>query len=118
MEFTECLKDRLTLTFKSGLLGAVMLMPTTVLAQSLETAHGQEAASIANTVTVATIATEQRGVTLIPADTASAAALAQQRKVTRLSGHIQTRYRVPEHKARQIVAEAIRSGEIHQVIQN
>ncbi len=40
MEFTECVKDRLTLTLKSGLLCAAMLMPATVLAQSLETVRG------------------------------------------------------------------------------
>ncbi|MFO1423426.1 MAG: lytic transglycosylase domain-containing protein [Candidatus Competibacteraceae bacterium] len=115
MEFTECVKDKLTLTLKSGLLCAVTLMPATVLAQSLETARGEEATNLTNTVTVATATTEQPRVSLIPADTASAAALAHQRKITRLSGHIQSRYRVPEHKAQQIVAAAIRSGEIHQV---
>ncbi len=115
MEFTECLKDRFTLTLQSGLLCAVVLMPATALAQSLETVRGENATSIANTVTVATIATEQHGVSLIPADTASAAALAQQRKIARLSGHIHNRYQVPEHKARHIVTEAIRNGETHQV---
>ena len=115
MEFTECVKDRFTLTLKSGLLCAVMLMPATVLAQSLETVRGEEAASVTNAVTVATIATEQRGVNLIPADTASAAASAHQRKIARLSGHIQNRYRIPDHKAQRIVAEAIRNGEVHQV---
>jgi soluble lytic murein transglycosylase-like protein len=116
MELTECLKDRLALTLKSGLLGAVMLMPATVLAQSLETVRGEEATPATNAITVATIAAEQRGTpNIIPSDAASAAALAQQRKIARLSGHIQNRYKIPNHKARQIVTEAIRNGEIHQV---
>jgi soluble lytic murein transglycosylase-like protein len=115
MEFTECVKDRLALTLKSGLLCAAMLMPTTVLAQSRETVRGEEATSPTNAMTVATIAIKQRETNLIPADTASAAALAQQRKIARLSGHIQSRYQIPDHKAQQIVAAAIRSGETHQV---
>jgi len=115
MEFTECVKDRLTLTLKSGLLCAAMLMPATVLAQSLETVRGEEATSPTHAATVATTTTEQRGVNLIPADTASAAVSAQQRKIARLSGHIQGRYQIPEHKAQQIVTAAIRSGETHQV---
>lgn len=115
MEFTECVKDRLTLTLKSGLLCAVVLMPATALAQSLETVRGEEATSVTNAMTVAMAATEQRGVNLIPTDTASAAASAQQRKIARLSGHIQSRYQIPDHKAQQIVAAAMRSGETHQV---
>ena len=115
MEFTECVKDRLTLTLKSGLLCAVMLMPATTLAQSLETVRGEEATNATHPVTVATAATEQRGVNLIPSDTASAAASAQQRRIARLSGHIQSRYQIPDYKAQQIVAAAIRSGETHQV---
>ncbi len=115
MEFTECVKDRLALTLKSGLLCAVMLMPATTLAQSLETVRGAEATNATHTVTVATVATEQRGVHLIPSDTASAAVSAQQRKIARLSGHIQSQYQIPDHKAQQIVAAAIRSGETHQV---
>lgn len=115
MEFTECVKDRLALTLKSGLLCAVTLMPATTLAQSLETVRGAEATNATHTVTVATVATEQRGVHLIPSDTASAAVSAQQRKIARLSGHIQSQYQIPDHKAQQIVAAAIRSGETHQV---
>ena len=78
MEFTECVKDKLTLTLRSGLLCTVILMPATVLAQSLETAHGEEATNLTNSVTVATATTEQPRVNLIPADTASAAVSAQQ----------------------------------------
>lgn len=115
MEFTECVKDRLTLTLKSGLLCAVMLMPATVLAQSLETVRGGEVTSPTNAVTVAMIATEQLGVNLIPADTATATALGRQRKIARLSGHIQSRYQIPDYKAQQIVAAAVHSGETHQV---
>ncbi len=115
MEFTECAKNRLALTLKSGLLCAVMLMPATTLAQSLETIRGEEIASVTNAATADTTATERRGVNLIPADTATAAVSAQQRKIARLSGHIQDRYQISDHKARQIVAEAIRNGELHQV---
>jgi soluble lytic murein transglycosylase-like protein len=115
MEFKECVKERLTLTLKSGLLCAAMLMPATVLAQSLETVRGEEANSPTNAMTVATITTEQRGVNLIPADTATATVSAQRRKIASLSGHIQSRYQIPDHKAQQIVAAAIRSGETHQV---
>lgn len=115
MEFAEYVKERLALTLKSGLLCAAMLVPATVLAQSLETIRGEEATNSTNAVTVAMIATEQRQANLIPADTASAAALAQQRKIARLCGHIQNRYQIPDHKAQQIVAAAIRSGETHQV---
>ena len=113
MEFTECVKERLALTLKSGLLCAVMLMPATVLAQSLETIRGEEATSVKTAMVTDTTATEQRGATIIPADTATVSA--QQRKMVRLSGHIQNRYQIPDYKARQIVAAAIRSGETHQV---
>ncbi len=115
MEFTECVKERLTSTIKSSLLYAVMLMPATTLAQSLETVRGEEATNATHAITVATIATGQSGVNLIPSDTATAAASAQQRKIARLSGHIQSRYPISDHKAQQIVTAAMRSGETHQV---
>lgn len=115
MEFTECVKDRLTLTLKSGLLCAVMLMPATVLAQSLETARGEEATYTDPTATAPPIATEPQRVSLIPTDIATAALSAQERKIARLRDHIQRRYQIPEHKAQQIVAEAVRNSEIHQV---
>jgi soluble lytic murein transglycosylase-like protein len=114
MEFTECVKERLALTLKTGLLSAVILIPATVLAQSLETVRGEEATSTTIAMKVATTATAERDVNLT-ADTASAAISALQRKITRLSGHIQSRYQIPDHKAQQIVAAAIRSGETHQV---
>lgn len=112
MEFTECVKERLALTLKSGLLSAALLMPATVLAQSPETARDGEVAE-ATTVVATAEAADQRRANIIPADLASAAASAQQRKMARLSGHIQDRYQIPGHKAQQIVAEAIRSGEAH-----
>jgi soluble lytic murein transglycosylase-like protein len=40
---------------------------------------------------------------------------AKQRKITRLSGHIQRKYRVPGTKARHIVREAIRNAEQHEL---
>lgn len=115
MEFTECVKDRLTLTLKSGLLCAVMLMPATALAQSLETVRGEEATRVDNPATVAPTVTESQRVSLIPTDIATAAVSAQQRKIARLSGHIQRRYQIPEYKAQQIVTAAVRNSEIHQV---
>ena len=71
MEFTECVKDRLTLTLKSGLLCAVMLMPATALAQSLETVRGEEATRVDNPATAAPTITEPQRVSLIPTDTVS-----------------------------------------------
>ena len=115
MEFTECVKDRLTLTLKSGLLCAVMLMPATALAQSLETVRGEEATRVDNPATVAPTVTEPQRVSLIPTDIATAAVSAQQRTIARLSGHIQRRYQIPEYKAQQIVTAAVRNSEIHQV---
>ena len=115
MEFTECVKDRLTLTLKSGLLCAVMLMPATALAQSLETVRGEEATRVDNPATVAPTVTEPQRVSLIPTDIATAAISAQQRTIARLSGHIQRRYQIPEYKAQQIVTAAVRNSEIHQV---
>lgn len=115
MEFTECVKDRLTLTLKSGLLCAVMLMPATALAQSLETVRGEEATRVDNPATAAPTITEPQRVSLIPTDIATAAVSAQQRKIARLTGHIQRRYQIPEHKAQQIVTAAVRNSEIHQV---
>ena len=79
MEFTECGKERLTLTLKSGLLCAALLMPATVLAQSLETVRGDDVTSVTNTVTANTAVMvdppiiEKGRMNTIPADTASAA---------------------------------------------
>jgi len=121
MEFTECGKERLTLTLKSGLLCAALLMPATVLAQSLETVRGDDVTSVTNTVTANTAVMvdppiiEKGRINTIPADTASATISAQQRKIARLSGHIQSQYQIPDYKAEPIVAAAIRSGETHQV---
>lgn len=54
-------------------------------------------------------------VKLIPADAATANVLAQQRRIDRLSAHIQNRYGVANEKARSIVDAAIRSAETHQL---
>ena len=83
MEFTECLKDRLTLTLKSGLLCAVMLMPATALAQSPEIVRGDELTDIAMAVEAEDTAAHS-----------TAAKPAEQRRITRLSGHIQSKYRI------------------------
>jgi soluble lytic murein transglycosylase-like protein len=104
MEFTECLKDRLTLTLKSGLLCAVMLMPATALAQSPEIVRGDELTDIAMAVEAEDAAAHS-----------TPAKPAEQRKITRLSRHIQSKYGVSELKAQRIVSEAIRNGERHQV---
>ncbi|MCB1823050.1 MAG: lytic transglycosylase domain-containing protein [Candidatus Competibacteraceae bacterium] len=99
MEFTECVKERLTLTLKSGLLCVAFLVPAAALAQSPETIRGEEPNS-----TIVAINSDADAVELKPAD---------QRKVTRLSNHIQSKYQVPEAKARRIVREAIRNGKRH-----
>ena len=54
-------------------------------------------------------------VSLIPADAATANVLAQQRRIDRLTSHIQDRYDISSEKARHIVKAAIRSAEIHQL---
>ena len=103
MEFTECVKGRLALTLKSSLLCAVMLMPASVLAQSLKAAGDEEAVQ-------ATLATT--------ADSTTHSAVAQstdQRQITRLSRHIQRKYQISDAKARRIVAEAILNGRTYQV---
>ncbi|MGB5065197.1 MAG: lytic transglycosylase domain-containing protein [Candidatus Competibacter sp.] len=102
MEFTECVKERLTLTLKSGLLCAAFLVPVAALAQSPETIRGEEPNPITAAINSGTDAdADADAVELKPAD---------QRKVTRLSNHIQRKYRVPEARARRIVREAVRNG--------
>jgi soluble lytic murein transglycosylase-like protein len=100
MEFTECLKDRLTLTLKSGLLCAVLSIPAAALAQSPEIVRGDELTAVAMTVEAEDTA-------------ANSTTPAKQGKVNRLSGHIQKRYQVSETKAQRIVHEAIRNAERH-----
>jgi soluble lytic murein transglycosylase-like protein len=104
MEFTECVKERLALTLKSGLLCAVMLMPATTLAQSPEMVRSDESINIATAVEAEDTAASS-----------TAALPAEQRKITRLSGHIQRKYRVSANKARNIVREAISNAEQHQL---
>lgn len=103
MEFTQCVKKGLALSLKSSLLCAVMLMPTTVLSQSLATTSDEE-------LDQATLAMAE--------DSTPDSAIVQpteHRKMARLSRHIQNRYQVPDGKAQRIVAEAIRNGRTHQV---
>ena len=107
MEFTECVKDRLTLTLKSGLLCAAFLVPVAALAQSPETIRGEEPNPIIAAINSdfgADADADADAVELKPAD---------QRKITRLSNHIQSKYRVPEARAQRIVREAIRNGKRH-----
>lgn len=104
MEFTDCVKERLVLGLKSSLLCAVMLMPATALCQSPAEADDEEPDQIALTMVSDSATTE--AATAYPSD---------QRKIDRLSGHIQRRYRVPDGKAQHIVAEAVRNGRTHQV---
>ncbi len=105
MEFTECVKERLTLTLKSGLLCAVILAPTAALAQSPETVRGEEPSPVTATINLDSGA-DAGAADIKPAD---------QGKVARLSSHIQSKYRIPEARARQIVREAIRNGKRHDV---
>jgi soluble lytic murein transglycosylase-like protein len=104
MEFTEYVKERLALTLKSGLLCAVMLMPATTLAQSPEMVRGDESITVATAVEAEDAAASS-----------TAASSAEQRKINRLSGHIQRKYRVPHAKARHIVREAIHNAKQHQL---
>ena len=105
MEFTECVKERLTLTLKSGLLCAAFLVPVAALAQSPETIRGEEPNVITAAINSdADADADADAGELKPAD---------QRKVARLSKHIQSKYRIPEARAQRIVREAIRNGKRH-----
>lgn len=104
MEFTGYVKERLALTLKSGLLCAVMLMPATTLAQSPEMVRGDESITVATAVEAEDAAASS-----------TAASSAEQRKINRLSGHIQRKYRVPRAKAQHIVREAIHNAKQHQL---
>ena len=99
MGFTEFVKRKLALTLKSGLLFVVVFMPSATLAQSPETLRGEIA-------TASKVGTSQFR---------SAAVPATQRRIDRLSSHIQRVYRVPEPRARRIVVEAVRNGQRHQL---
>jgi len=103
MRFTEYAKERLALTLKSGLLCAVMLAPATVLARSPEIIRSDQPIVIA-AATKAESAAKSK--------TASSA---EQRKINRLSKHIQRKYRVPKAKARHIVREAVRNAKKHKL---
>ena len=109
MEFTECVKERLTLTLKSGLLCAAILAPAAALAQSPETVRGEEP----NPITAA-INSDSGANADVDVDAAEIKP-GDQKKVARLSSHIQSKYRVSETKARRIVHEAIRNGKRHDV---
>lgn len=104
MEFTECVKERLALTLKSGLLCAVMSMSTTALAQSPEMVRSDESIDVATAV-------EAEDTAASSTTTSSA----EQQKISRLSGHIQRKYRIPGAKAQRIVREAFRNAEKHQL---
>lgn len=104
MEFTECVKERLNLTLKSGLLCAVMLMPGAALAQS--SAVDGEAPPTATRAADNDSGSETGSSEVKPAD---------RQKVDSLSRHIQSKYQLPEHKANHIVREAIHNGKRHQL---
>ena len=103
MELTGCVKERLNLTFKSGLLCAVMLMPAAALGYSPE--DREEPPRAARTVDSGTDSATG-SIEGKPADP---------QKVVILSRHIQRKYKLPEHKADHIVREAIDNGKRHQV---
>ncbi|MCB1764718.1 MAG: transglycosylase SLT domain-containing protein [Candidatus Competibacteraceae bacterium] len=81
-----------------------MLMPATTLAQSPEMVRSDESIDVATAVEAEDTAASS-----------TAASPAEQRKITRLSGHIQREYQVSENKAKNIVREAIRNAEQHQL---
>ena len=111
MEFNECVKGRFALTLKSSLLCAIMLMPASTLAQSLKAADNEVMVQAAYATT--SDSTPQAASATTSDSTASAQI--NQQKIARLSGHIQRKYKVPDAKARHIVAEAILNGKTHQV---
>ena len=106
MEFTGCVRDRFAMTLNSILLGAVLSMPLATLAQSPK-AGGDDQPTQALTVAIADTAVDTDADSTVPP--------AHQRKVARLSRHIQNRYQVPVHRADAIVREAIHNGSRHQI---
>ncbi len=102
MGFTECVKERLVLTLKSGLLCAVVIIPAATLAQSPEAIRGEKLATV-TTASEASI-TNPRPTGALPAN---------QRRIDQLSRYIQRTYRVSEPRARRIVVEAISNGQRH-----
>jgi soluble lytic murein transglycosylase-like protein len=104
MGFTECVKERLALTLRSGLLCAVVFIPAATLAQSPETTRGDRLATVETASEAKTIRSRAVGATP-----------ATQRQINQLSSHIQRRYKVSEPRARRIVTEAIHNGQRHQL---
>ena len=102
MEFTGCVRDRFAMTLNSILLGAVLSMPLATLAQSPK-AGGDDQSTQALRIADSDTAADS---TVTPA---------HQRKVARLSRHIQDRYQVPGHRADTIVREAVHNGSRHQI---
>lgn len=102
MEFTEYLQGKLTLALKSGLLCAVTLVAMTALAEAQELVGSDKLNPPATNA-------EQ------DAATANSASPTEQRKVRRLSGHIQNKYRVSPAKAEQIVQSAMRNAKRHKI---
>jgi len=105
MESTACIKERLTLTLKSSLLCAVMLIPAVALADLPETDRVEQS----------TLDAVRTALSDTAVDPSSPATPAQQRRISRLSGHIQRKYRVSETNADRIVSAAVRSAERHQL---
>jgi soluble lytic murein transglycosylase-like protein len=112
MEFTQSAKERLTLTLKSSLLCAVILMPA-ALAQSMNGADRVDPTQ--TTLASASSFSSSNPDSSESSDSSASTHPVNRRKADRLSGHIQRKYQVPDHKADQIVVEAIRSGQTHQV---
>ncbi len=110
MEFTGCVRDQLVLTLNSVLLGAALLMPVATLAQSPKAAGDDEPTQ------TLTVAIADSAITTLDADADSTVTTpANQRKIARLSRHIQNRYQVAGRRADAIVREAIDSGARHQI---
>ncbi len=116
MHLTESMKDRLALALKSGAVGAVLLLTATVWAQPQDIdLDGEQVAVLTTAMLSDTVTDRQNRASLFPADAATAATLAHQRRLDRLADHIQDRYQVTDGKARRIVDAAIRSAETHQL---
>lgn len=126
--FAEIAEGRFNSTLQSGLLCAVILLPATAWAASVNGAtDNQEAPQIAmatvpSAVPASTAPTgtgpapaAQPAQPAQPAQSPPSIQPAQPSKLATLSRHIQSRYGISEPKANQIVGQAIDNGSRHQL---
>lgn len=111
MIFAEIARERFNLNLKSGLLCAVILLPTTALADPAWN-EGQEPPQVAM---LSTPASSLKPDSIAVETPQIEVETSKQSKVDALSQHIQRKYKVPAYKATHIVEEAIANGDRHQV---